>query len=165
MVKEQYKIKLIENKIYVSYSFLKQARFCIYGNLPEEGEAQISVDELKMGMIDFEFFISLMENIVDFLHYGTLFYIRWQNICLFDLFFIGKQLVTQTFNFKNNIWGFIEYKFFIYCIKKNLEEVNYDLSKPQEEKEICPICQDNIAKGIKLKCNHVYHQFCIVQYI
>ena len=109
-----------------------------------------------MGMIDFEFFIALMENIVDILHYGTLFYIRWQNICLFDLFFIGKQLVTITFNIKNNIWGFIEYKFFIYCINRNHEKVDYD-KRPDLEKEICSICQDDIAKGIKLKCKHVYH--------
>ena len=111
---------------------------------------------LKMKMVDFEIFKSLMENGVDLTHYGTLFYIRWQNICLFDLFFIGKQIVYQTLSIKNNIWGFIEYKFFIYCIKRNLEEVDYD-KNPNLEKEICPICQDHIGTGIKLRCSHVYH--------
>jgi hypothetical protein len=65
VVKEQYKVKLVENHLNCESGAIKQIRYCLTGELPRVVRPLESLDSIKLWMIDFEFFMAFTENIVD----------------------------------------------------------------------------------------------------
>ena len=98
------------------------------------------------------------ENLLDVIHLGKLLHIRGYSLCLFDIAFIGKSAFFSIQKIIVEFVNFFEYKLFVAGINKSLSTVTFQ----EEQKEICPVCQEYMLKGIKLKCSHIYHQFCIV---
>ena len=119
------------------------------------------VDQHKLNLIDYEFCMSFFENVLDVTHLCKLLYIRGWSLCLFDIAFIGKSAFYSVQRMIVDTINFFEYKVFVACINKSLETKQFR----EHDQEICPICQEYMVKGIKLRCSHIYHQFCIVQFI
>jgi hypothetical protein len=110
------------------------------------------VDIFKLNLIDYEFFMGTFENLLDVIHLGKLLHIRGWSLCLFDIAFIGKSAFFSLQKIVVDLVNFFEYKVFVTSINKSLPTVNL-----KDEKEICPVCQEYMLKGVKLRCSHIYH--------
>jgi hypothetical protein len=154
ILSQQFRIKLIENKMPVKSVADLVVRREGLGYNPSQ------VDVHKLNLIDYEFLMSFFENLIDIIHLGKLLHIRGWGLCLFDIAFIGKSAFFAGRKLFMGMLTFIEYKDFVMCMNNSLSTKVFG-----EEKEICPICQEYMEKGVQLKCSHTYHQFCIVQFI
>jgi hypothetical protein len=88
LLQSQLSIKLMENKMPSKPTILSQLTYYTtfsLGPLP-----MIQVDEQKLHLIDYEYFINTFENLLDIIHLGKLLHIRGTSLCLFDIAFIGK---------------------------------------------------------------------------
>ena len=86
----QFKIKLIENKMPIKMSVCSQLTYYFSGNFGPLDYNPQHLDIFKLNLIDYEFFMTSFENLLDIIHLGKLLHIRGWSLCLFDIAFIGK---------------------------------------------------------------------------
>jgi hypothetical protein len=120
-----FKIKLIEHKMPSKTNIWTQLQYLATGDLGSLGYISNQVDVFKLNLIDFEYFMGTLENLLDVIHLGKLLHIRGWSLCLFDIAFIGKSAFFSVQKIIVDFVNFFEYKLFVTGINNSLSTVTF----------------------------------------